>query len=89
MNSDEAIKKIINSIEDSKYKWRTITGIVSETHIPRNKVYSFLIESNEIIKARNLNKQGHELFTTRKKQKKESSVGQLILSRLLNRASLE
>lgn len=89
MNKDEIREKTIRSIEDSKYKWRTISGISGETNIPRDKIYSFLISSNEIVKARNVNQQGHELFTTRKKQKKNSSVGQLILSRLLNKASLE
>lgn len=89
MEKDEVKDKIIKSIEGSKYKWRTINGIASDLNVPREVVYSYLVNSKEIVKANNPNQNGHELFTTRNKQRQQTSWGKLLLSTLLNKASIE
>ena len=89
MDSREIRERIVDSIENSEYQWRTVRGIVKDSKVPLLQVERFLEKSPEILKANKPNSHGHALFTTRKRFERESSFGQRIMARLLNKGSLE
>ena len=64
---NNAIKEsVLQALENPKYKWRTIQGIVNEVGLDQAKVREILDQCNdEVVHASKLSKDGRELFTTR------------------------
>ncbi|WP_092826771.1 hypothetical protein [Vreelandella subterranea] len=87
ISSDE--DKIVNAIEMSDFKWRTIDGILNDTKIPLNRFHEIYEKSNKIVRARNRNDKGQPLYSTRKKIDSESSMIEKFGARILNRISME
>jgi hypothetical protein len=64
----ETIDKVVAALENNKYAWRTINGLIRETNFDFNEVFSVLkkLEADgELVQARNPDEDGHDLFTTR------------------------
>jgi hypothetical protein len=65
MNGSNTHKKVLNALLHPKYHWRTISGIVKESHLPQDEVASIL---NEFIREKKVRKSvvpdawGNDLF---------------------------
>ena len=80
-------ERVISALNDTNYKWRTISGIAKSTGIPADKVKRILSENGgSIIQSSALSPAGETLFTTRERHNKESSTWSKISSALRNRA---
>ena len=77
-------EKVIMALENSKYDWRTLKGIASETGITQEKVKEIISQLDELIVQSSVpDKDGNDLFTTRKHYNKNQSF----LKRSLDAAS--
>ena len=67
MIEDELKEKIIKTLEDKKYKWRTPKGVAKEVGLPEEEVL-FVIRSNsdKVVQSNVPSVDGSPLFTTRK-----------------------
>lgn len=73
--SEEDVKVIFDSLENPKYKWRTIDGISKETGIDQDKVKQAIkAHSDEIVKSAYMSESGKSLYTTRSKFRREASI---------------
>jgi predicted Rossmann fold nucleotide-binding protein DprA/Smf involved in DNA uptake len=83
----ETIDKVVAALENSKYDWRTIDGIISETDLSFNDVFAVLTKLNEegkLVQARNPDEGGRDLFTTRQYYNKTRSLIDKIRSSLVD-----
>ena len=61
------VKKITLSLADGRFEWRSIKGVSSETGVPADQVLGFIKGNPDIfIQSRVPDKNGRELFATRK-----------------------
>lgn len=85
MRDKEAKEKIMSSLVNSQYKWRTSQGISKDTGIPLQQVEKILNASDFVIRARKGNKQGHPLYSTKEKYEKQFGFAQRLLSVITNK----
>ncbi len=89
-NLEPKLEAIFAALEDSRYEWRTVSGVASDTQLSREDVLEGLIElidSNVVIRSEVPSEKGDELFTTRDHYRKFSSITNRISASLRNRAS--
>lgn len=78
---------VMAALNETKYKWRTISGISKETGIPPEKVKEILSKNSEVvIQSSALSPRGEALFTTRERHQKETSTWSRIGLAIRNRA---
>lgn len=79
---------IRKSLEDKKYKWRTVRGVAKEVGADEEEVRRILGEnSSEVIKSSIQAETGEDLFTTRAHYRKQQSPFVKIASSLSGRVS--
>jgi hypothetical protein len=64
----ETIDKVVAALENNEYDWRTIDGITRETNLSFNDIFSVLTKlelEGKLVRARNPDEKGRDLFTTR------------------------
>jgi hypothetical protein len=63
----ETIDKVVTALENDKYDWRTIDGIVRETNLSFNDVFGVLkkLDGEGRLVQSNIRHSGKQLFTTR------------------------
>lgn len=87
-NKDEELAKILDALNNKKFKWRTIKGVAKESGISPQVVQTFLYSNTDsIVKAPAPSEQGEALFTTREHFLGTSSFGEKLLGALKNRIS--
>ena len=72
--NDELTQKIKSAIESSPLKWRTIRGLAKDLQTSELDIGLVLNYSSEFLRARQTNKNGEALYTTREKYKKQTSL---------------
>lgn len=66
MSNKEIEKKVFEALEDERYKWRTLTGVASQTGISTEEILQVLSENGDkIVKSSVPATNGDALFTTR------------------------
>lgn len=80
--------EIKKSLENSRYKWRTIRGVVKETGLPIKEVEkAFSWHSDNVIKSSIPSDTGEELYTTRKYYRRIQSPYTKIISSVFSSVS--
>lgn len=85
MDDDEALKLISKAIDDSKYRWRTPSGLSRDSGLSIDKVTELLEGSGAFVRARRANARGEALFAIKEKISKESTFKVRLLSALTNK----
>lgn len=87
--SEEEIKKEVKgALENKNYDWRTIDGIVRETHLPKDEVCDMikqLAKEGLVVRAPYLDKKGRQIYTTRKHYHETVGLLGRLISSLTNR----
>jgi hypothetical protein len=82
----EEVEKVIKSLENPKFKWRTVKGVAEECAVPQETVRRVIDqESQRILRSSALSKDGQELFTTRAHFLKKASAWEKFTGALRNR----
>ena len=80
--------KIKRSLENSRYKWRTIRGVIKETGLPIEEVEkAFSWHSDHVIKSSISSDTGEELYTTREHYRRLQSPYTKIISSVFSSVS--
>ncbi len=77
---DQKIKDVIAALEDSRYKWRTVSGVAKQTSLPEKEVsdtIAVLSSKGLVIHSSIPSENGADLFTTRSHYSKAASLGVL------------
>jgi|NitcycUWRROWE17A_1032939.scaffolds.fasta_scaffold00325_4 hypothetical protein len=82
--ADEYADKIYRSLSNSKFTWRTPTGISKEVGLEPEKVVVILDNLPSVIRSSTANTSGELLYATRDKYQEQTSIGQRILSSIKN-----
>ena len=85
MNETPDQPKIIEALETSPFRWRTLNGIARDSGLPRDRVTQVLDSTGLVVRARKPNAHGESLFALRAKLSKEDSLGRRITAAILNR----
>ncbi|MEW5715482.1 hypothetical protein AB1462_24395 [Pseudomonas sp. SB113] len=84
---NDETKAVISALSETKYKWRTVSGISKETGLPADKIMDIIISNTDlIIQSSALSPEGEALFTSREKHQKETSAWSRIGLAIRNRA---
>lgn len=85
MNDKDTRDLLVKAIEGSQYRWRTPRGIAKDSGVPFQNVLEVLERSDAFVRARKGNARGEPLYSTRERQKDESTLGKRVLAALTNR----
>lgn len=86
MVKDDTEEKILKSLENPKFRWRTIRGISTETKISPDIVRTVVtVKSDRVVMASAPNAQGEALFSSRNHRRNQASPFRRIMSALKNR----
>ncbi|MEN5208101.1 hypothetical protein ABE493_08270 [Stenotrophomonas terrae] len=85
--SDSEVKiKVINAMNNNRYRWRTIGGISKEVGLPQDVVVKVIsLNSDSVVRAPALSNKGEPLFTTREHLLEKATIGEKILGAFKNR----
>jgi hypothetical protein len=75
---------ILKALEDDRYDWRTIKGLVTDTGAPERDVIAVLNSLSDRL-VRTQDADGRSLFTTREHYEKTHGFGDKLLSALADR----
>jgi hypothetical protein len=87
-SAEEIEKEVVGALENANYDWRTIDGIVRETHLPKEEVCDMikqLAKEGILVRAPYLDKQGRQIYTTRKHYHETVGLLGRLISSLTNR----
>lgn len=90
MATDSELKAIVTALEDKRFKWRTIRGVVVDAGLPEKTVVEgleTLRNSGLVIRPSAQSSKGEDLFTTRKHYKQFAPLSERLAAVLRNRAS--
>jgi len=90
INRQEKKKSLLNALNNPKYEWRTIPGLSKEADLDTAEVMDILADLRKaglVIRSDTPSKDGHELFISRDKFNRRSSLGEKILGAIKNRIS--
>jgi predicted transcriptional regulator len=88
--SEDIKNQVLNALESTKYKWRTIDGVAKEANIPKGAVLDAIKELSTrglIVRSTVPSVSGDSLFTTRKHYTKTASISDRFLAALRNRST--
>lgn len=68
------VKRVKNALESDQYEYRTLSGIVKETKLPRRLVFQILNSNADIIRSRKVNQFGERLYISKSKIEKRSKT---------------
>ena len=83
ITEESADKLIIDAMNNSKYRWRTIEGISTDVELPASVVMEKVYNLNKgglVIKASSTNENGDPLFTTAEKYEESTPLTTKIVS---------
>ena len=82
-------QKVIAALEDDRYVWRTVDGIVKDTGLPRTTVENALQWDDEVdaIVASYPDNEGRTLYTTRKHYQKKRTFGWRVLGAIAGKTA--
>lgn len=84
---DRDTQAVISALSETRYKWRTISGISKETGLSVDKIKEIIgAQSDQVVQSSALTPKGEPLFTTREKHHKETSAWSRIGLAIRNRA---
>ena len=83
-----AMQRVIDALEDSRYDWRTVEGVAEQTGVNPSVVRAILKEAeHEIVRSSIPDESGRSLYTTRKHYRQTNGLGTRILSALSDRVT--
>jgi len=78
--------KILNSLENKDYRYRTISGIAKETGLSEAQIISIIEKhSNDIVQLYRTDRAGRRLYSTRKRYNKTAGISEKVMGAVLNR----
>ncbi len=87
--SEEEIRsEVIKALENKNFDWRSIDGIVRETHLPKEEVSDMikqLIKEGLVVRAPYLDKKSNRIYTTRKHYHETVGFVGRLISAMTNR----
>lgn len=90
MISNSNKKKVIQALENGRYKWRTVDGIASEVKESKTLVVETINDLSRqgvVVRSSTPSTTGEALFTTRKHYQQKTSITGRLIAVLKNRAS--
>lgn len=87
--SPEERRKVLKALEDDRYVWRTIEGIVKDTGLPETTVENAVLWDPQVdtITASYPDEKGRTLFTTRSHYQKKRSLGWRVLGAIAGKTA--
>lgn len=88
-DDDPRVPKIIAALENSQFKWRTISGIAAETKLPAGDVLEVLAKLSDagmVLRSKEPAENGADLYTTRKHFKSFVPITQRLMAAFRNRS---
>jgi hypothetical protein len=80
--------QIIRALEDDRYDWRTVEGVVEQTGIPAAKVQEILRSlERDVVRSAVPDELGRALYTTRKHYRETHGLGARFLSALSDKVA--
>ena len=64
--------RVIDAINGSPYKWRTVRGVAKDVGAKYEAVEEVLVKSGAFVRAKSPNKRGEALYSTTERYKKET-----------------
>lgn len=84
-NKDSPYNKVIEALNDSNYKFRTISGVARTTNLQKNEVNRIISErQDEIVQLSRKNQKGEKLYTTRTHYNQVASIKEKLIGVFLN-----
>jgi len=82
-------RKIVEALENDRYVWRTVDGIVKDTGLPRTTVENAVQWDDEIdaIVASDADDKGRTLYTTRRHYQKKRPLGWRVLGAIAGKTA--
>lgn len=74
MDKSDLEARIISSIANSSYLWRTASGIAGELKVPEAKVVETMKKSDSFVRSKALNQNGKILYTTSERYKRNTPL---------------
>jgi hypothetical protein len=84
MSDPNLANKIIQSIEQSDFNWRTKSGIASELDLSSDEIADVLAKSDSFVKSKVANEKGEELYTTVDRYKRNTPLLKRVLGAAAN-----
>ena len=84
MSDPNLASKIIQSIEQSDFDWRTKSGIASELELTSDEIGDVLAKSDSFVKSKVPNEKGEELYTTVGRYKRNTPLFKRMLGAAAN-----
>lgn len=84
MNQSDAKEQVCAVIENSKYLWRTASGIAADTGLPLEIVMEVLEQADGFLEAHRKNPRGKALYTTREKYYADAPWTRRLLDAMTN-----
>lgn len=80
--------QIIRALEDNRYEWRTIDGIVGQINVPAARVQQILETLKHVVVRSSVpDEMGRSLYTTRKHYRETQSIGSRFLAALSDKVA--
>jgi DNA-binding transcriptional regulator GbsR (MarR family) len=86
---DPKIERVVAALEDARYEWRTVKGVVDQTGLSREEVLEALIkliDEEVVIRSTVPSERGEDLYTTREHYKRFTSLSKRLGAAFRNRA---
>ncbi|SES91160.1 hypothetical protein SAMN04488587_1529 [Methanococcoides vulcani] len=83
--SDDIEIRVIASLNEPEYDWRTVSGIARENSLNKDVVEHAIFKlqmKGVVVESSNLDDNGHEIFTTKKKYMRKGNFANRILTAL-------
>ncbi|MBY6108282.1 hypothetical protein KUW19_17615 [Ferrimonas balearica] len=78
--------KVLTALKNEKYQWRTVRGIARESGVPKETVYSIIMENgNEIVRSSSKAESGESLFMSRERYRETNSPLRRLAAAFKNR----
>ena len=90
MSDDPVEERVIAALEDDRFRWRTVRGIVAQTSLSTETVLEALakLTANEkVIRSLQPSRDGEDLYTTRDHYRRSASFTERLSAAFRNRAS--
>lgn len=75
---------VVQALEDSRYDWRTVAGLVRSLHVSEPQILTVLSSISDML-VRTYDSEGKALFTTRNHYEKTHGFGEKLLSALADK----
>lgn len=79
---------VVAALEDSRYDWRTLDGLATQTGLSRSRVASVIKDlGNTVVRSSIPDEEGRSLYTTRKHYNARHSIGARFLNALADKVA--